>query len=172
MLHLIGSRCRSYCFVCDVPASECSRWEDPLEHQAAELSTDSTSLSIANTSHCLANDKAGPWLRIRKAGKHDWLKESPLYAHLGAQCYGASADYVVIALSAFESFSVSPKSPLPRAADSQVTDSSGCQTAKILRHLLLVHVCRADIPDRLDCSAPALSSRRSGSKVQYDEEGR
>ena len=119
ILHLIGFRCRSYCFVCDVLASECSRWQDPVEHQASEHSTDSTTLSIANTSHCLASDKAESWLRIRKAGKHDWLRESPLYAHLGAQCYGASADYVVTAFSAFESFSVSSKSSLPRVDDSR-----------------------------------------------------
>jgi hypothetical protein len=98
--------CYSYCFVCDVPASECSRWEDPIGNEA-ELSEDGQRLAIAKTSHCLAADKTEEWVQVRKAGKHAWLKESPLYAHLGGQCYGASADYTVTGLLAFEGFTVS-----------------------------------------------------------------
>jgi hypothetical protein len=104
--------CRSYCLVCDVLASECSRWEDPVERDAAEYSSDgATPLTIAKTSHCLADDKAEKWKRTRQAGKHDWLKESPLYTHLGTQCYGASADYFAVGSDAFEGFNVSFRSP-------------------------------------------------------------
>ena len=107
-------------------ASECSRWQDPVESGAAERSTDGTALSIARTSHCLAGDKAEKWVKLRKAGKHDWLKDSPLYNHLGAHCYGASADYFVTLLEAFEGFNVSSTSlylvPHLETSGSQVTE--------------------------------------------------